>query len=170
MKKPLATAGLAVVAAVVLLTVYNRFQPSPEAQSLNDAAGRIEQQTTELAAPSSTSSTTSSPSSPVASPSTTISYLAVRAGEPTPKDPVPVADQATMQQLIAAATANDRAKFNQIGASPSVALIPGGSIVTVISSSGGLSQVRLHTRDIKGNDLSGQVRWVDSRLIQTRAF
>ena len=120
--------------------------------------------------PIASPSPSASPSTPVASSPTTVSYLAVRAGEPTPKDPVPVADQATMQQLIAAATANDRAKFNQIGASPSVVLIPGGSIVTVISSSGGLSQVRLHTRDIKENDLSGQIRWVDSRLIQTRSF
>ena len=74
--------------------------------------------------PIASPSPSASPSPPVASSPTTVSYLAVRAGEPTPKDPVPVADQATMQQLIAAATANDRAKFNQIGASPSVVLIP----------------------------------------------
>jgi len=120
--------------------------------------------------PIASPSPSASPSPPVASSPTTVSHLAVRAGEPTPKDLVPVADQETMQQLIAAAAANDQAKFDQIGASPSVALTPGGSIVTVISSSGGLSQVRPHTRDIKGNDLSGQVKWVDSRLIHTRSL
>lgn len=97
---------------------------------------------------------------------TTIRYLALKPGDPVPKTPVPVADQATMQSLIAAAEAHDRAKYISIGSTSAVTFIPGGTIVKVVSASDGLTQIRLNGRDNKGNDVSGQTRWTDSRFIQ----
>lgn len=99
---------------------------------------------------------------------TTIHYLAVNAEAPAPDAPVPVADQATMQALIGAAQSQDRAKYNSIVTSSSVALIPGGAIVDVVSTSGNLVQVKLRSRDIKDNDLSGQLRWTYSKFVQAR--
>lgn len=101
---------------------------------------------------------------------TTVYYLAVSPGSPAPDDPVPVADRETIEALIAAAQAEDRIKVEAILASPDVALIPGGAIVDLIGQSGEFVQVKLRSRDIRGNDLSGEVRWTGSRFVQSQQF
>lgn len=99
---------------------------------------------------------------------TTIHYLAVNPGTPTPEDPVPVSDQETIRMIVAAAESQDQKKFNSIATSSSVLLIPGGRMVDIVATSGDLVQVKLGGRDAAGNDLSGQVRWTHSKFIQTR--
>lgn len=117
---------------------------------------------------SSSSQTSSSSEENSATKTFNVKYLAVRANNPAPKDPIPVADKATMQALIQAAASNDRSRYISIAKSPSVSQIPGGSIVDVLSASDGLAEVKLHSRDIKGVDLSGQTRWTSSEFIQSR--
>jgi hypothetical protein len=109
----------------------------------------------------------SATATPVSS-ETTVYYLAVNSDIPAPDDPVPVADQSTMQALIATGQAQDREKYNSIATSSAVTLVPGGAIVEIMSTSDDLVQVKLHGRDVKGNDLSGQTRWVSSKFIQNR--
>lgn len=99
---------------------------------------------------------------------TTIHYLAVSPASPTPEDPVPVSDQDTMKRLVAAAQNQDRETYNSIATSSAVSLIPGGAIVDIVSTSGDLVQIKLRSRDIKGNDLSGQTRWTYQQFIQDR--
>lgn len=106
----------------------------------------------------------------LAAMTTTVHYLAARPGSPAPDDPVPVADQETIEALIAAAQAQDQMKVEVILASPGVALIPGGAIVDVVGRSGELVQVKLRSFDVQGNDLSGEVRWTGSRFVQSQKF
>lgn len=114
------------------------------------------------------------PASPKATNSaqaaTTIYYLAVNSDTPVPKDPVPVADQSTMQLLVAAAQDKNREKYNSIAESSNVILVPGGAIVDITSTVDNLVQVRLHGRDMNGNDLSGQTGWTSSKFVQSRKF
>ena len=99
---------------------------------------------------------------------TTIHYLAVNSETPAPKDAVPVADRETIKMLVSAAQGQDREKYNSIAASSSVALISGGAVVDIVTTDGELVQVKLRSRDVRGNDLSGQVRWTHSKFIQNR--
>jgi hypothetical protein len=96
----------------------------------------------------------------------TINYLAINSERPAPEDPVPVSDKETIEALVAAAQSENREVYDSIIASPSVALMPGGSTVNIVSTSGDLVQVDLMSRDIKGNDLSEQVLWTYSRFVQ----
>lgn len=100
----------------------------------------------------------------------TIHYLAVRPGSPAPDDPVPVFNKPVMEALAAAAKAQDANRIQSILNSPDIELIPGGSIVEVVEISGDLVLVKLRTRDVNGNDLSGQVRATLSRFVQSQQF
>jgi hypothetical protein len=100
----------------------------------------------------------------------TVSYLAVRAGQPAPKDAVVVADEKTMMAIKAAAKSQNRSLYNKLASSKAVSLIQGGSIITVVQKKGELVEVELHSRDINDVDLSSQRRWTDSRFIHERQF
>ncbi|MBF2082984.1 hypothetical protein [Thermoleptolyngbya sp. C42_A2020_037] len=100
----------------------------------------------------------------------TVHYLAVRPGSPTPDDPVPVFNKQVMVALTAAAESQDLSRVRSILSSPDVERIPGGSIVEVVEISGDLALVELRTRDVQGNDLSGEIRATLSRFVQSQQF
>jgi hypothetical protein len=97
-------------------------------------------------------------------------YLAVKPGQPVPHQAIPVADRSTIQQLSEAASANNLAKYDQLVVSSKVRLVQGGAAVEIIQTEGNLTEVKVLTRDIKGNDLTSQNWWVGSTFIQEMSF
>jgi len=155
--KPLILGGLALVIAGLGGTFIWAFHTA--------GALKLPGQSTPAQAPIVVASPSISPA--VEATPMKVLYLAVKAGSPTPEDAVPVGDLATMQSLIAAGQSGDEAKYGAIATSPAVSLIQGGAMVDVVSTSGEFSQVKLRSLDLKGNDLSGQTRWVWTGFIQT---
>lgn len=106
----------------------------------------------------------------------TVYYLAARPGSPTPDDPIPVfridtkKGQEAFGAMLAAVEAQDPSRVESILAAGDFSFIPGGSIVEIVDISGDIAVVKLRTRDIQGNDLSGQVRGTLSRFVQSRKY
>lgn len=155
--KPLIVGGLALVLAGLGGTFVWAFHTA--------GVFKLPGQSTPAQAPIVVVSPSISP--PVEATPIEVFYLAVKPGSPNPEDSVPVGDLATMQSLIVAGRSNDETKYGAIATSPEVSLIRGGAMVDVVSTSGEFSQVKLRSLDLKGNDLSGQTRWVWNGFIQT---
>jgi hypothetical protein len=88
------------------------------------------------------------------------------APSPDSTEPTPVSDKTSIKLLMTAAQDRDFEKYNEIANSSSVSLVEGRE-VDIIGNSGDLVQVMLHTIDIKGKDLEGQVLWTSSKFVQT---
>ncbi len=113
-------------------------------------------------APERTAAPPPSPAAPTPTVSLTpapVQYLAVSSKRPAPEDVVPVADKATIRQVIDAAKARDQAKYNELTSSGKVTLVKGGTIVKVLVADGDLVQVKLYT--------TGEAVWTSERFLQT---